>query len=568
MKAILIYSLLSSAISNNNTEIKITDSKIDKVTVFLSGAQVYRGGTFLIQPGVSQLVMTGVSPYVDANSLQARGVGDFTIMDVKFEVEYPQPEVVQTDPRKIPNDVLRKIKSLSDSLEANQYNLEELRAKKEVRTLERQMLLNNGTVKGVGKVNDSIPLLKEAMNYFHTKMTEINLDLFQMKKKEDVLVKEQSRLNTRLNELRNWSANNHLVPEPVKGPEYRIVINVNTDKPVKGRVEVAYLVNQAGWTPSYDIRTKDINSPVELNYKANVYQNTGEDWEKIPLTLSSNNPYVSQTKPEMSPWYISYYDYNRPYYKEKAKQYDREMDKKMGETAEDVSGYGSLAPMQQQLNAPAKSAMDYTTQIDNVISAEFEIKLPYTIKSNNEPHLVAVTKESLKANYNLAIVPKLDKNAYLVANITEWEDLNLLPAQANIYYDGTYVGQSYIDPSAMEDTLRLAMGRDNSITAVRKKLKDKEKEKVIGDNKVKETAYEINVRNGHGYTIDIIIEDQIPVSQLADVKVEMLEKGKAELNEFNGFLKWRTKIKPGGSEKLNFSYSVKYDKNKTLSMAW
>lgn len=155
-----------------------------------------------------------------------------------------------------------------------------------------------------------------------------------------------------------------------------------------------------------------------------------------------------------------------------------------------------------------------------------------------------------------------------MANITNWEDLNLLPARANIYYDGTYVGQSYLDPTAMEDTLKLAMGRDNSVTAIRKKLKEKEKEKIIGDNKIKDVAYEINIRNAHGYALDIIIEDQVPVSNLNDVKVEVLDKGKAEMNEYSGILTWRLKMKAGGSEKIGFAYTVKYDKNKNLSMAW
>jgi hypothetical protein len=119
----------------------------------------------------------------------------------------------------------------------------------------------------------------------------------------------------------------------------------------------------------------------------------------------------------------------------------------------------------------------------------------------------------------------------------------------------------------MEDTLRLAMGRDNNITAIRKKQKDKEKEKVLGDNKIKDLAYEINIKNAHGYNVDIIVEDQIPVSNVQDIKVELTEKGKAGLNELTGFLTWKTKLKAGASEKLTYEYQVKYDKDKQLSFA-
>lgn len=571
MKAFLIYSIVSAAASSilPPAAIDVADSKIQKVTVFLSGAQIVREGTFLIQPGVSEIAFNNVSPYTDANSLQARGIGDFTIMDVKFDVEYPQPEINTLDPNKIPADVMKKMKSLNDSIETVNYQLEEIRTKKEVRTMERQMLLNNGTVKGVGKVNDSIQLLKSAMEYFHIKMTEINMDLFVIKKKEDALSKQYYGMQGRLTALQNWSNNNNFVPAPVKAPIYKLIVTVNAEKPVRGKLEVGYLVSQAGWTPSYDIRAKDVNSPVELNYKANVYQNSGEVWDKIPLTLSSNNPYSNQTKPELTPWYINSYYINEPYLRQQKSAYYEDQLKDSRETERSMAA-GSVATMQNKLaeDVPASYAGDFTVKTQTMVSAEFEIKLPYTIHSNNKPHLVSIAKEDLKAKYFLALVPKLDKNAFLIANIVDWDGLDLLPASANIYYDGTYVGKSYIDPSAMEDTLKLALGRDNNITAVRKKLKEKDKEKIIGDTKVKTLAYEINIKNTHAYNVDLIVEDQTPISNLDDVKVEILDKGKAELNTYNGFLTWRIKLKAAGNEKIGFGYAIKYDKDKNLSMSF
>lgn len=572
MKTLMLYWLLSSSAYNmmatTNAKIELDNTKIKKVTVFLSGAQVLREGNFTIQPGVSEIVFNNVSPYIDANSMQARGVGDFTIMDVKYNVFYPQPDPVENDPQQIPNDVLKKIKLLTDSIEVQNTKLAELHTKMEVRNMEKTMLMNNGTVKGIGKVNDSIALLKDAMAYFHEKMTEINLDLFNMKKEETTLTKKLTGMNGRLTALNNWSYNNNLKPQVIAGPVYQIIVSVNSDKTVLGKLEVTYLVSQASWTPSYDLKAKDLNAPVELAYKGTIHQSTGEEWENVNLTLSSSNPYLQQTKPILNTWYISYYDPN--YYYGRSQGYYDDYYKK-GEAEKDrAESSGGVPAMQSKINSeagPAMTAEQFTEKIQNMVSAEFEIKLPYTIKSNNEPHMVSITKESLKADYILALVPKMDKNAFLVANIVEWEDLNLLPARANIYYDGTFVGQSYLDPMSMEDTLRLAMGRDNNITAIRKKQKDKEKEKVLGDNKIKDLAYEINIKNAHGYNVDIIVEDQIPVSNLEDIKVELTEKGKAGLNETTGMLTWKSKLKAGASEKLTFAYTVKYDKDKQLSFA-
>lgn len=572
MKTFMLYWLMSSSaynmVATTNSTVNVDNSKIKKVTVFLNGAQVMREGNFTLQSGVSEVIFNNVSAYVDANSIQARGLGEFTIMDVKYKVHYPQPDPVVNDPHQMPADVVRKIKFLTDSIETQNYALEEIRTKLEVRTMEKNMLLNNGTVKGVGKVNDSIALLKDAMAYFHTKMTEINLDIFKMKKEEKMAVKKVTDMNQRLTALNNWSAKTNLKQQVIAGPNYQIVVSVNAEKSALAKVELSYLVAQAGWTPSYDLKAKDLNAPVELSYKGQVYQNTGEDWDNVNLTLSSSNPYLAQTKPILSTWYISYYapyTYQSQNLYQKAQGYEDYYKEGLKKDRAESAAYGGVPAMQEKLNA--STADQFTTTTQNMISAEFEIKLPYTIKSNNEPHLVSIAKESLKAEYVLALVPKMEKNAFLVASISNWEDLNLLPARANIYYDGTYVGQSFIDPMAMEDTLRLAMGRDNNITAIRKKQKDKEKEKILGDTKTKDIAYEINVKNTHGYNVDIVIEDQIPVSNVQDIKVELLEKGKAAHNETTGMLTWKSKVKAGGNEKVNFAYSIKFNKDKQLSLA-
>ncbi len=567
---------LSTSTRAEESDEKDVKSKIKKVTVFLSGAQVTRTGSFYLKPGPNKIIMEGVSPYIDGNTLQAKGVGDFTIMDVVFETHYPQPNQSAQPVKEMPVKIKRSMKYLRDSIAQVSLKLEELGANKEVYDMERKMLLNNGTVKGTGKVNDSIPLLKDAMTFFRSKMTEINMALFKIKKQQDKLNKQLNGMNARMSDLNNWRQHNQMVENPPSGPVYRIVTTINADKSVQGKLDVSYIVTQAGWKPSYDLKAPNMNSPIELSYKAEIHQNSGVDWARVPLTLSTGNPYSSHEKPVLGTWYLNYYTHNPGYYNNKKEAYNKgRAESAKAEEAELLFDMNTavtntvtngVANYQAQKNTIARNSMDYTAAVENMVSAEYKINLPYTIESNNKPHMVAVMKKTLKANYELAVVPKLDRNAFLVANVVDWEDLNLVPAKARIYYDGTYVGQSYIDPIAMQDTLKLAMGRDNSITAVRKKLKDKEKERVIGDNKLKETYYELTLKNAHGYSVNVVVEDHVPVSNNEDIKVEILEKDKAKLNEYTGILTWKFKMKGGGSEKLGFAYSVKFDKNKTISM--
>lgn len=101
-----------------------------------------------------------------------------------------------------------------------------------------------------------------------------------------------------------------------------------------------------------------------------------------------------------------------------------------------------------------------------------------------------------------------------MAYLTGWEDMNLLPAVANIYYDGTYVGQTRINPAMMDDKLELPLGRDNNIVITRKKTKDDDKERTLSNEKTKSVEYEIALRSMKSAPIKIVIEDHLPLSKL------------------------------------------------------
>jgi uncharacterized protein (TIGR02231 family) len=566
-RSLIILATLFSLNAQAGLDEKKADSKIDKVTVFINGAQIYRSGNFNAGTGTSVILFENVSQFIDPNSLQARGVGEFTILDVKFETHYPQPDQVeQADPNVIPPEIKRKMRLLSDSIQTWNWKLEEIRSSKALLEAEKNMLMNNGMIKGVGKVNDSLELFRNAMTYFHERMLVYNTEMPKLIRREQETNRDLAGMTTRLSELQNWQNQNRLKTDPPKGPIYRLAVTISSDKPVYGKLELNYLVAQAGWTPSYDLRAKELNAPVEISYKGQIRQSTGVDWNNVPITLSTSNPYSRQQKPELSAWYLSYYNPN--YYNERAARYKKDMDSYQESAKASVAG-APMSAMQQHLqdDVVANTSVDFAVEAQNMISAEYKIALPYTIKSNGESYMVSVAEKQLKAGYYLALVPKLDNSAFLIANITDWEDLNLIPATARIYYDGTFVGQSFIDPMAMEDTLKLAMGRDNSVTAVRKKLKDKEKDKVINDVREKEAFVEITLRNNHGYAVDLVIEDQVPLSNIQEIKVEDIDLGKAVKNEYTGILTWRTKLKAGGTEKLTFGYRVKFDKNKQLNLA-
>jgi len=524
-------------------------SELSEVTVYSSGAQIYRKSNFNAKPGITEFIIEGVSPNIDPKSLQVKASGAVVIIDSKYSTYYPEPIKVKLEglPLKIRND----IRFLNDSIETVQFALKEIQDEIDVLNTSKTILSNNGAIRGQGKVNDSIQLLKQAMDYYQVKMNELNKKIQALQKRKNDQNEKLSRMNSRLADLENYQSSNE--PVQPKGPIHRISITVQSKELVAGKFTISYLVSGASWTPSYDLRAEILTGKVNLTYKAAIQQNTGEDWDNVRLTLSTNNPYQNKTKPELHPWYIDYYTM---YYN----------DGRLNAT----SAYGNAPVMEKETSKKledmdfAQTSMDFTTMIDRVIAAEYKIDLPYTIDSDNEQHLVLVKNMDVNANYRYYTVPKIDPGVYLVAEILKLDELQLVPAKANIFFDGTYMGETYLDPTIMNDTLTLSLGKDPNIIAKRIVLKKDLKDKVIGNDRERVMSYEISIKNLKNNDIELVIEDQIPMSTNGEIVIEAVETSKADYDKSTGKLKWVVTLKSKESKKFIYSFKVKNPKDKDL----
>lgn len=561
--AIICALIISLPVSANDE--KIVESKISNVTVYAQGAQIFRSSSYSIGKGITKVVIEGISPRIDPKSLQVKATGNVILLDSKYSLYYPKPEEINVS--NIPASVLKKMRLLEDSIETMGYTIQGVRNEIDVLQTSKSILANNGAIRGQGKVNDSIGLLKDALNFYMVKMTEINSKLLTFNRELADKRKELSGMEQRLTDLRNFSSNNGQ-PAVNRGPRPRITITLSAENYAKGNLDVSYLVSQAGWVPMYDLRSEIENGSINLNYKAQVYQNTGVDWEDVRLSISTNNPYQNKTKPTLHPWYVDYYNAN---YGRVNGAYENKSDlKKKAEslgygqpqmTAQDSYTYDS-APMNEV--AVAQYSNQFVEVIDHTISAEFKIDLPYSIKSNNEQHMVLVKNVDLDADYKYYTVPKYDQSAYLVAQLTKLDELQLVPAKANIFFDGSYIGETYLDPSSMDDTLQLSLGKDPNIIVKRTLLEHECKEKVVGTKTDRTYAYSIEVKNLKSKSIDLVIQDQIPITQNADIEINAIDLDKGELNKKTGIVEWKFSIKPGGKKEIEFKYGVKHDKDKNV----
>lgn len=534
----------------------IIPATLTDVTVYSQGAQLYQRASYTVKPGITELIIEGISPNIDKKSIQVKATGSIVIMDSKYSIFYPKPD---ENPTEIPTKTKREIQLLEDSIRLVQFDLQEIQDEIDVLYATKNILTNNGAVRGQGKVNDSINLLKQTIDYYQIKMVEINKKLSALQRKKTTKVNYKTKLEERLTKLRQHDGSLN-GKNKANEPSHRITVTVSAKEIANGKITLSYVVPTAGWVPMYDLRSDGLTSKINLTYKANVYQNSGLDWENVKLSISTNDPYQNKTKPTLHPWYLDYYTHYRT---KQSGNVPSSMKKELEETR--TMGYSNAMPSAaKDIEVDSRSSAEFVQVMRQLTAAEFKIDLPYSIKSDNEQHMVLIKVSDLEAKYTYYSVPKLDNGVYLVGEITKLDELGLVPASANIFFDGSYVGETYIDPTAMEDTLTLSLGRDPNLQVKRTLVKEESKEKVIGDKKERSMSYTFEARNGKATDIELVILDQLPLSRNSEIEIENVNLDKGKLDESTGIVEWRFKLKSKETKKHSFAFKVKHPKDKTV----
>lgn len=559
----LIFTFFSALFSTLllANDVATVKSSLTGVTVYTQGAQLQHKANYTIKAGVSEVIVEGISAQINPSTIQVKATGNVVILDSKYEFYFPQPSQ-NSATSVLPPKIKSAIKQLQDSILLINFELRDISDEIEVLVAARKIIISNGAVKGQGKVNDSIQLLKQTVDYYTLKVSELNKKISALDRQK---VKKTTQINgvqERLTELENYANQNNPQPE-IKGIP-RIIVTLMCKEAASGKIELSYLAANAGWTPLYDIRSEASTGKISLTYKAQVQQNTGLDWNDVKLSISTNNPYANKTKPELNPWYIDYQEY-RKQLEEKAK-YRSDAYQMDAAKPDMVTNYGFTFSNAKIAEGNALTASEFTTVVQQLIAAEFKIDLEYNIASDNQIRMVLVKQADLNTSFKYYAVPKLDPGVYLVAQMTKLDELQLVPAKANIFFDGSYIGETYIDPTTLDDTLNLSLGRDPNIIVKRTLLKNQSKERIIQDKKERNFAYSVEVKNLKSSEIDLVIQDQIPLTTNPDITIERTDLGKGQLDEKTGLLEWHLKLKAKDSQDFKYDFRIRHAKDKMINI--
>lgn len=596
------------------------DSKIKNVTVFLSGAQISRTATTPLSKGRNELLFKGISPNIDKESIQLSGEGKFTIVSVAHQYNFLE----ETNSKE-------QVKQLMEQSKKYKEQIEDLTIQIDVFKAEEQMLVKNQEIGGSNtgvKASD----LKESVDFQRLRMTEVKSKILENNRAITKINLEYNKVLKQINELQAKRYD----------PLSEIVVVVEAFDATKAEFDLSYFVSSAGWTPSYDLKVEQLNQPINLKYKASVFQSTGEDWNNIKLTLSTGDPQLGGEKPTISSWYLGQLP---PYMIKKEKDANKNIRQVSGlvydsntnepligvtvsvvgtsfGTTTDIDGKYTIAiPIGvSQLTFSYVGYTDITRNITGnlinvnmiedaqileevVVSASnnlsgmlegsapgvfysskikklkseyktlgieenyqpttvsFTIEKNYTILSDGKSNSVEIKDVLIPADYQYYCAPAFDKDAFLTAKIIDWESLNLLEGEANLFFEGTYLGKSLINPMISTDTMEISLGRDKGIQITRVKLKDFSKKQFLGSNRIEQRTWEISVRNNKKQPINLILQDQYPISNRKEISVERIENEGAILDEIEGFLTWNLNIMPSTEKKVMFKFLVKYPSN-------
>lgn len=511
-----------------------TTAKVKAATVYFNAAEISQTASVNLPAGTHEIVVKNVANWVNENSIQIGTSPTLTVLSVQFTDNYISEYEVDTNSP--------SVKKVKDSILIVQKEIAKLANSRisEGKTIE--LLDKNQQVSGQNSGLNVTELMK-MVEYYKTKRAELSNTINALTEKEQKLAEVLKKLNDRL------EVNNKNEEKISSG---KLILQVMNEVAGNVPLEISYLTNSATWAPFYDLRANSIASPIDMMYKAQVTQSTGIDWKNVKLTLSSGLPNQNNQAPLLQAWFLRY-GYVQDY---------RQNAAPINELQEVVvQGYNTVKKDKVMIRG---SVSNFTAITENQLNISFDIDIPYDILSNGKKHSVALKEIKLPATYKYYAAPTADKEAFLLAEISDYSKYNLLKGEANIIFEGMYVGKTFVDPNQTSDTLNLSMGRDKKISIKREKVVDKSGTKFLSANKVQTFTFETTVRNNKKEAIQLTLKDQYPLSTDKEIEIELKQSDNAKVNAETGILTWDLNLKPNETRKIRISYTVKYPKNKII----
>jgi hypothetical protein len=543
--------LLLLAAALGAAEVKTDGAAITQVTVYADRAEVVRTFKGRLEAGEQTLVFDRLPGATRLDQLRVEGRGAFTLVDIR-------PETIQT--KEVAN---AQVRALQDALKAQDLRQQALNQTEARLTFQKSALdkmLARLTTAGKESANPEMDPLKWAafLDFQDKQLAEVDRQLLALQTDREAVRAEVDRLNRELGALRGNERRS------------RLLAKVNLDVRQAGEVEVnlSYLVRGPSWSPSYDMRADTKAKTLEVTYRAEVRQATGEDWQGVSLRLSTAQPGLAGREPKMDPWFLTKAEavafagtvtggrVGNGWADNRFQMFNEVQVTGNSMTISGVAGGGTLKRMEAMDERRASVQAGGT-------AATFVIDRKSDILADNKPAQVTVMRESFPAYFRHTCVPKLSPFVYLKTKAVNKTGFTFLPGPTAVFLDGAFVAQANLDLVPSGQDFWTYLGVDQGVSVERKVLARREETTGVFGKKTLRTVFDqvFKLKNGKATDIELVLWDQVPASNHEDIKV-VFEEPRYEkdtddlkLNE-SKFLEWRLPLKAGAKQDLPFRFAV------------
>jgi uncharacterized protein (TIGR02231 family) len=521
------------------------DSRVCSVAVYSDRARVTRQGSINLAGNEQELVISKLPTDLITDSIRTSGTGSVAVKLLGVRTQ----KVYST---KAPREKVAQLEQDIKDLELRQQGIQDAWAGL---NLQRQFVQNlsdksiEAFCRSLARQQVGIAETKNLLNFigeeYGTLSEAIAQRLQQLKDiEEEIAVKRQQ-----LKQLQNQRSLESL----------DVIITVQPSSSGDLQLQVSYMVENASWTPLYDLRVDEEQNNITLSYLAEVRQKTGEDWNGVNLTLSTAKPGLGSLPPKLDPWYV---DIERPASEEnflRARRQNLPAPAPIG---------GGMAPemAMMALSAGVESKEEYfeaeqvvaqVSQSGGVVT--FELDGNNNIPSDGNPHKVTIFNDDYPCSLQHIAIPKSVSFAYLQALVTNPSDgVTLLPGTANVFRSDTFVGTTELDNIAPGEEFKIDLGIDESIKMERDLVERVVDKKLIGQQRRLTYAYRLKIANLASHPASLKLIEQLPVTRNEQIKVRLNRTNPSiQLGEM-GVLEWILQLPSSGQQEVYYQFTVEY----------
>ena len=523
---------------------KQISAKLTDATVYLRGAALTHTASATLKSGSQEVIIDGLSPDIEINSLKVKANG-VLISATEFSQDYLTPR-----------EQAAHIKKLQDSLDLYREQLKDVQNELAVHK-QLLKLVTDGTQNNMSQKDGTVTIadINANMELYRTKAAELQKSIDKDNKKIEKLKETVNRLNNQINQDETENSQlNGMLRLSVSVPE-----NTTTT------FTITYFTNQAQWVPCYDINIPSMDKSITLQAKAKVRQLTGLDWNNVKLTLSNATPNRSTVAPVFNTWFLRF---------QRSQTIVDGMKLRSPSTSNSVSyavaeeSDASMGYLASQKAAAPILMNDFVEVEDQDIQVSFAISVPYDIPGNGKEKLIDLKSYDVKADFKYYSVPKLSDETFLVATLSDYEKYNLLPGEATVTFNNTFVGRTRLRPNDTESQITLTLTTEPRMTVKREKQKDFCSTKHVGNSTTVTQSYLITVKNNLNRAAKLTLKEQYPISNDKDIEVkDVTITPKATYDKSDiGVVTWDVELQPGETRTFTVTYSVKHPSDRTI--AW